>query len=414
MAQLSTQPVRPFTEDDLAKRHVLDRLTIGATGERLAEVAAMSPAQLVEMLLAEQPSAPPDAPLTGDDDWGVPTQWWFDILRDPASGLHERMVWFWHGHLTSSIETSSPAMVVRQNQLLRQHALGNFRELMQAITIDPAMLLWLNGAGSTADNPNENYARELMELFAFGRNQGYTETDVHNAARALAGWWVDDEDVITVDFDRSSGPQRSLPLFGRLVKSAEDVVNAVCDHPACAPYIAGRVYWAFHGVDPADDVRAQLAAVFSNGGLEIRPLVEATIRHPSFAEQRGNRPRSHLEWFIALSRLYGLDEVDAWPLQMLGQAPFHPPNVAGWPGHDRWISVGAELTKAQVATDLAWEVDPPVDGDVMAEYLWRAAIDPSEGTVAALAAATAGPPDDQEQFRTLLALITLSPEFNVS
>lgn len=414
MARPNSRSVRQFTEDELAKRHVLDRLTMGATGERLDDAAAVAPTELIEMLLAEQPSQPPDVQLTGDDDWGVPTQWWFDILRGPSSGLHERMVWFWHGHLTSSIETSSPAMIVRQNKLLRRHALGNFRELLQTVTIDPAMLLWLNGAGSTADSPNENFAREVMELFALGRNQGYTEVDVHNAAIALSGWWVDDEHVITVDFDPSAGPQRSVPLFDRRVKSAEDVVDAVCDHWACAPHIAGRVYWAFHGVEPADDVRDELAAVFSNSGLEIRPLVEATVRHRSFVEHRRNRPRSAVEWFIALSRLYRLDEVDAWPLYDLGQSPFNPPNVAGWPGHDRWVSVGAELTKTQIALDLVWNVDPPDPGDVKAEYLWRAAIDPSEATLAALDAAFAGRLDDEDRFRTLLPVIALSPEFNVS
>jgi uncharacterized protein (DUF1501 family) len=125
--------------------------------------------------------------------------------------------------------------------------------------------------------PNENYARELMELFALGRNNGYTETDVHNAAIALSGYWVDGDNDDEVFFDEERGPQRAVRLFDRNVRSAADVVDAVCDHPACAAHIAGHLYHALHGVEPSDDLRAELATVFADSGLEARGLADRVL-----------------------------------------------------------------------------------------------------------------------------------------
>jgi len=402
-------------------RHILNRLRFGATGEQLDAVAHLTPDELVEQLLAAEPLEPGEPVLNGDDDWSTVPQWWLDTMRRPDAGAHERMVWFWHGHLTSSMDVASPALMYRQNLLLRRHALGNFRDLLQEITVDAAMLFWLNGAWSTAESPNENYARELMELFALGRNEGYTEDDVHQAAIALSGWWVDGDSDDTVRFDESIGPQRSVPLFGRRVRNATDVIDAVCDHPSCAPHIAGAVYRAFHGVDPTPEVRAELADVFAGSGLEIRPLLEATVRHSTFLGDPHPRPRTHLEWYIALTRLYRRDDLDVWPLYQLGQMPFSPPNVAGWPGHDRYLSVGAELTKAQLAFDLMWEAPTPeavnADGsstdDLVDELGGGAAISPSDHTRAALDDAYVNHPDEWEPYRAPMALVPLTPEFNI-
>jgi uncharacterized protein (DUF1800 family) len=401
-------------------RHIFNRLTFGATGELLDAAAGLSPEALVEQLLAAPPLEPGEPVVNDDDGWSTVPQWWLDTMRRTDAGIHERMVWCWHAHLTSSMDVASPVLMFRQHLLLRRHALGNFRELLQEITIDPAMLFWLNGAWSTAESPNENYARELMELFALGRNEGYTEDDVHHAAIALSGWWVDGEADDTVRFDENIGPQRSVALFDRRVRNAAEVIDAVCDHPACAPHIAGVVYRAIHGAEPTDEVRAELAAVFAGSGLEIRPLLEATVRHPSFLGNPQPRPRTHLEWYIALTRLYRRDDLDVWPLHQLGQMPFNPPNVAGWPGHDRHLSVGAELTKAQLAFDLMWDAPPPdavasadTTGDVIDELCWRAGIEPGAHTRATLDEAYVDHPDEWEPYRAPMALIALTPEFNI-
>lgn len=402
----------PFSDDDL-RRHVLQRLTFGPTGRQMSETAGTSPTDLLDELLAATPVDVSEPELGSEDDYQRAMMWWLEILLRPDAAVHERMVWFWHTHLTSSIDKSAPNLMVRQNMLLRKHAIGNFRTLMQEITIDAAMLYWLDGAYSTPDSPNENYGRELMELFTLGRDAGYTEDDVHSAAIALAGWWVDGDNGDEVKFD-DSVVHPVQTLLGERVRSAEDVVNVVCDHQACAPFVAGRMYEYFHGVAPADDVREELGSVFRNADLEIRPLLEAILRHPTFFEHVRNRPRTALEWFIGLLHLYERDEIDVWPLYALGQVPFGPPNVAGWPGHERWVSVGAELTRAQTAWDYVWQARDPDADDPVAVLIERSGLALSEESRAALNEAFGYDPDDWEPFRIVAALLTMTPEFNVA
>jgi uncharacterized protein (DUF1800 family) len=401
-----------MASDDELRAHVLRRLTFSATGDKLAAAAALSPSELIDQLLAAEPRDIGEAPLGTDDDWGRVIQWYFDGLRHPDAALHERMVWFWHSHLTSSLDKASPRQMARQHRLFRELALGNFRELLQRITLDPAMLYWLDGASSTPDSPNENYARELMELFALGRGAGYTEQDVRAAAAALSGWWVDDDNDDSVQFDDHRPQVRKL--FGVSVRDATEVVDAVCDHPSCAPFVAGRMYWYFHGVDPADDVRAELGAVFADGGLEIRPLLEAIVRHPTFFEHVLNRPKTALEWYVGVCQLFQRETNDWWPLEGLGHVPFTPPNVAGWPGHDRWMSVGAELNKAQTAWDLMWEAPAVESDDPVGELLERAGLTASDGTRAVLDEALSTNPDDWEPYRAIYGLIPMTPEFNLA
>ena len=141
---------------------------------------------------APLPSDPEEG--IGEDDYDALLNGWIRQLRHPEAALHERLTWFWHGHLTTSTDKASfvPALW-RQQRLLRRHALGNFRDLLRDITTDAAMLVYLDGDGSVADAPNENFSRELMELFTLGRGS-YGEADVRAGARALAGWSVDTED----------------------------------------------------------------------------------------------------------------------------------------------------------------------------------------------------------------------------
>jgi hypothetical protein len=401
-----------MASDDELKAHIFRRLTFSVTGDKLAAARELSPVALIDRLLDADPLVVDDAPLGTKDDWGAVIQWYFDTLRNPEAGVHERMVWFWHGHLTSSLDKSSPRQMARQHMLFRRLALGNFRELLREVTLDPAMLYWLDGAYSTPDSPNENYARELMELFALGRSAGYTERDVQAAADALSGWSVNDDNDDEVIFDDHRPQVRKL--FDISVRNVDEVIDTVCDHPACAPYVAGRVYWYFHGVAPSDAVRAELGAVFADNGLEIRPLLEAVVRHQSFLENRLNRPKTALEWYVSLCHLYQREVNDWWPLEGLGQVPFGPPNVAGWPDNSRWLSVGAELNKAKTAWDYMWDA-PPVDHeDVVGTVLARTGLNVSRQTRAALDDAMSIDPDAWEPYRAVLALVPLTPEFNVA
>lgn len=302
----------------------------------------------------------------------------------------------------------------RQHELLRTHALGNFRTLLQEITVDAAMLYWLDGAGSYAGSPNQNYARELMELFALGHGAGYTEDDVRNGAAALAGWWVDGDNGDEVRFDPESAITEPVWFLDREVMSAAEVVDAVCDHPACPPFVAGVLHEHFLGFWPDPDRQAELAQVFADSGLEIRPLVESIVRHPSFLENRLNRPRSAVEWFVAVRRLFDLP-IDWWPLDDLGQMPFSPPNVAGWPGSSRWLSVGATMGKAKVAYDNAWETATLDEGDPVGDLLGRAGLyEIGQATLDTLWNAAGSVESRRDRSTLLHALLVMAPEFSIA
>lgn len=391
--------------------HLLRRLTFGPRPGDLDRYADLDPAEIVRSLLDAPPVAPDPPGLGTGDDYTVLLRWWLDVMASPDAGLHERMVWFWHGHLTSSLDKCAPLHMYRQHELFREHALGNFRALMQAIAIDPAMLFWLDGAGSNAEAPNENFAREAMELFTLGHGN-YTEDDVRAGAIAFSGWWVDEDG--NAQFDATSGPQRAVALLGAEVASAEQAVDVLCDHPACAPFVAAEVHAALTGRRPDDGRLAELAATFRDSGLEIRPLVEAIVTHESFLDRSEPRPRTAVEWWLAVRHLYEMD-IEPWALDGLGQLPFSPPNVAGWPGHDRWISAGATFSKAQLALDHAWDVGTLDDGDPVVDVLWRAGLpEVSDATRELLTNAASSVEGRRERATVLHALVAMTPEFSLA
>lgn len=400
-----------MASDPALVAHLLRRLTFGPRPGEIDRYVGMDAGDIVRSLLDAPPLEPDPPGLGTDDDYTVLLRWWVDVMSSPDAGLHERMVWCWHGHVTSSLDQAEPLFMYRQHELLRRHALGNFRDLMQEIAVDPAMLWWLDGAGSNAAAPNENFAREAMELFTLGRGS-FTEADVRAASEAFAGWWVDEDGEVR--FDEASGPQRSVELLGRQVASTAEAIDALCDHDACAPFVAGEVHEALSGTQPSDERRAELAGVFRDSGLEIRPLVEAIITHDSFFDRSTPRPRTPVEWWVAMRHLYAV-ALEPWALDQLGQVPFAPPNVAGWPGHDRWISAGAMFAKAQLALDSAWDVGTLGDDDPVGELLTRAGlVEVSDATRSMLDEAAQRVEGRRDRATVLHALVAMTPEFSLA
>ena len=161
--------------------HVLRRTTFGPFPGQVDELVKAGAGATIELAFGTKPEVPADR-LDGKDDYGDRmTRYWLERMLDRRPSVHERMVWYWHGHLVSSLDKASEPAMWRQHVLLRKHALGNFRELMHAIAIDPAMLAYLDGDGSRGENPNENFAREVMELFMLGTGQ------LHRARRPRGG-----------------------------------------------------------------------------------------------------------------------------------------------------------------------------------------------------------------------------------
>ena len=287
-------------DDRAAIAHLLRRTSFGPfPGQVEALNAGGLAAALDGVLAATPPPLPPDPVLdTGDGE--RPPAWWLRRMQDPATGLHEKMVWFWHGHFTSSIDkVGSWQMMWNQHGLLRQQALGNFRTMALQMTIDPAMLIYLDGDPSEAIDPNENYSRELQELFTIGVDN-VTEPNVKAGAKALAGWDVD-WNTATAVFHQYAAISTPVTFLGRSCLRYDDVVNAAVDHPACAPFVAAKLHKYFHGVDPTPARKAELGDLFRTNNMEILPLVTAILRDPNFFDPslRMNRPRYPVEWASA-------------------------------------------------------------------------------------------------------------------
>ena len=332
-----------MADDRAAIAHLLRRTTFGPRPGQVEQLNAGGVAAALDGILAATPPPIPAAPgMTGWD----PIIWWMTRMADPAVGLHEKMVWFWHSHLTSSIDKVGQwQWMWNQHLLLRDNALGNFRTLMQAITIDAAMLVYLDGDPSVVTAPNENYSRELMELFCLGIGN-YTEADVKNGAKALAGYDVD-WDTGNVTFYPQYALTAPVPYLGKSVQTAQQLIDTVVDHPACAPWIAAKLYRFFVGISPSANRLTELANVFRNANLEIRPLVEAILRDPLFLDPsvRSNRARLPVEWVTAAFSAAGQSN-PSWATSVsndLGQLPFEPPSVAGWPGGTRWLAASDAL-----------------------------------------------------------------------
>ena len=401
-----------MADDAALIAHILRRLTFGPHPGQVDDLLPLGVSGTIDRLLGAEPLTPEEPQLGTGGDYDLLRAWWLNVLAGPDAGLHERMVWFWHSHLTSSLEKCEPALMITQHRLVRKLALGNFRELLQKITIDGAMLAWLDGAGSTADAPNENYSRELMELFALGRGN-YTEADVRAGSVAFSGWGINDNGS-TIAFDPKVAATTPVEFLGKQVLHAEDAVNAVCDNAACAPFIAGKIHRYLMGIDPDDTRRAELASIFRDNSFEIRPLVEAIVRHPSFLEARMNRPRAGVEWFIAAQAVLGAT-FEEYRLGHLGQQPFVPPNVAGWPGDDRWVSAGAVMAKVSAARDYSDDTPTFDSDDPVAEVLTKASLyEVSAETRAALTAAIDGLEGRRETSTLLHALVLCTPEFNLA
>jgi uncharacterized protein (DUF1800 family) len=305
-----------------------------------------------------------DHVLSDEGDVGSPPRedvqeiikWWVERMVSPSSGLYERMVWFWHTHLTTShFDVSSDVLVSRQLELLRTHALGNFRELMHGWVLDGALLQYLDGDGSEASNPNENLSRELLELFTVGLGN-YTEDDVRAGARALAGWVVDRE-TDEVRFER----ERSFiaPLLYRGQQAAFDasmIVDHLCDDVATAAFVANKLWSHLTGGWLEQPQAVELGRWWQDQNLEIRPLVGRILTHPQFEEDpHYARPRTGLELYCALRTVLAVQLDEVRSLRMLGQVPFEPPNVAGWPTDNRWLEPGSMLNRGSLVFDVNFD-----------------------------------------------------------
>ncbi|MGH9026508.1 MAG: DUF1800 family protein [Acidimicrobiia bacterium] len=416
--------------DDALIAHLLRRTGFGPVPGQVEALVPGGVAAAVDGVLSAPPPPLGDPPELASNQPNDMQRWWMLRMGQADIGLHEKMTWFWHGHITSAYKkVADTRLLWTQHLLLREQALGNFRTLLQAATIDPAMLSFLDGAGSQHQDPNENYARELQELFSIGRSR-VKEANVRAGAKALAGWFID-ADAGTAYFDKNFAMPgtKSVTFLGEPVNRAREVVDAVCDKMVARPekfgtYLVGRLHRYFVGTEP-DPARAeQLAVLFAQNDLSVAPVVEELIRHESFLADgtRLNRPRFPVEWVGAAFGVFGLTQPSQrrQATRDLAQLPFDPPNVAGWPPGPRWLDGTFSLIRARVARAAAQHqgVDPALletigeDPDPVGAALARCSTyEVSDETHGALTTAAGAVADPVERGRVLLALVVTSPDF---
>ncbi len=413
VSQVNAQAVSPAMGFDEA-RHLLGRTSFAAQPSEIADFAKLTRAQAVDRLLAEtRRTVAYPAPL-----WATSYEriyrpemsqeerqkaqrreqveralelraWWTAEMLSTPSPLTEKMTLFWHNHFaTSQVKVRVAQLMYRQNVLLRQYALGNFGALLREISKDPAMLIYLDGAQNRKGMPNENFAREVMELFTLGEGN-YGEQDIKEVARAFSGWSID-LDVGEFRFRRPQHDDGEKTIFGQRGRfNGDDVVTLLLKHEKTAEFIVGKLWLEFVSPQPNSAETRRLAKVFREGGYEIKPLLRAMLLSDEFwmPTHRAVLVKSPVELVIGSLRQFRFEVEDPAPfsvvMRQLGQDLFGPPNVKGWPGGETWLNTSTLLARKSFlnrlfrvdemgSPELAGTTTALIDRDLMGERRQRA------------------------------------------
>jgi len=272
---------------------------------------------------------------------------WMERMVKREGQLRERMTFFWHNHFATSVPFAWLMQV--QNNTIRKHALGSFRKMLHAISKDPAMIIYLNNQQNRKAQPNENFAREVMELFTLGIGN-YTEKDVKEAARAFTGWTVDGTGSFF--FNEKQHDFEEKTVLGRTGKfNGEEIIDLLLEQKQTARFVCRKIYKEFVNQKPDEEIVAQLAKTFYESDYDIERLMRVIFSSDWFYAEKnmGGRIVSPVEMLVRYRRLVGLEfteEKHQLQLQkVLGQTLFFPPNVAGWKGGRNWIDASSLLVR---------------------------------------------------------------------
>ncbi|MCU0309719.1 MAG: DUF1800 domain-containing protein [Acidimicrobiales bacterium] len=349
--------------------HLLRRAGFGGTPARIAELGALDRVDLVDAVLSttgapadDPPAAIADPAVDQYPKWVAATQWWLDRMATSPTPIVEKMTLFWHGHFVSGQgKVFDMDWMVRQNRLYRSLALGSFPTLTQKMAIEPAMLDYLDNRRNRAGQPNQNFARELMELFTIGVGN-YTEADVDAAAKAWTGHRINDT---TRQYELyAPWHDTTQKTFMGVTKNWDgpDIIDHLLTNAttrALAARFVARKLWLFLvGPEPSSATLTTIATAFASQ-LDIRALLRAIFLHDDFwtTTARQGLVRSPIEFAVGVMRATGLAGVDAnpqWWLGSMGQEPFDPPNVSGWRTNGYWISTSAASARAGFVRYVTW------------------------------------------------------------
>jgi uncharacterized protein (DUF1800 family) len=362
-----------------AARHVLSRTGFAATHGDVETYAKLSREQAADKLLgATRSEAMTPPPLWVTETTAGPVKprdmspeerrafqqeqnektqqlrvWWLGEMLATPSPLSEKMTLFWHNHFVSSQQKVRIAQYIYgQNMLLRKHALGNFGALLHAVSKDPAMLIYLDNAANRKGQPNENFAREVMELFTLGEGH-YKEQDIKEAARAFTGWSVEPDGGQFI-FRNNAHDGGSKTVLGKTGAFEGDaVLDILLAQPACAEFITRKLWREFISPNPDEVEVKRMAGIFRNARYDIKPLLRAMLTSDGFYAEanRGVLLKSPVELIVGTLQQFNISADGLQPLAaasaQLGQNLFAPPNVKGWPGGEAWINSASLLGRKQ-------------------------------------------------------------------
>lgn len=351
-----------FTWDKQKIRHLYKRAAFAPT---LTEVqsALSSTLQATVQDILVLPSAPVAPSWAFDQPFPTPLtqehqqiynqrrrelrEWWIRLMITSPTSLIEKMTLFWHGHFATQVsDVKVPQYMFQQNAIFRRHALGSFKDLVKAVSFDPAMLIYLDGVRNRAGNPNENFARELLELFTMGVDH-YTQTDIQEAARALTGWQVNGLNAVFNPSRYDSGSKTFLGRTGNFDGNA--IIDIIFEQPQTSRFICRKLYKFFVYEIVNESVVDQMAANLRNNNFKIASVLELLFKSSHFFDPMymGADIASPVEKAVGALRQLNIVPVptsNAVPKFVrtstaeMGQELLEPPNVAGWPGYRQWMS----------------------------------------------------------------------------
>jgi len=362
----ATGTLAPYTGPwtDRHVKHLYRRLANGIAPQDIPFALQQSSDQLVDQLIDEAINLPladppawaawtlsdyPEDPFPSVQEQYI--EWTLQWVRDLyANGLREKLSLFWHNHFVTRLDTYlCPSYLYQYHKLLQQFAIGNFETFTREMGKTPAMLVFLNGVQNTLLNPNENYARELFELFTLGVDNGYTQQDIQETARALSGWNSLEEGCAPIQFFPLAHDSGQKTLFGQTGNwGYEDVHDILFSQRASqiATFICGKLYRFFVHPDGDEDIIAGLAQTFLENNFELAPVLRQLFKSEHFFDEKviGTVIKSPVDYFLSYFGAGGFpfqeeDIVSAVSVYIFtsGQELFNPVDVAGWPGNRSWI-----------------------------------------------------------------------------
>ncbi len=348
--------------------HLYRRLGFGASLDQIQQGLSMSPGDLVDQLLntaagldlpnpfywsgwtSAQYEADPDPDIRFAHRDQLRRSWFNSMLEE---GVRAKFSMFWHNHFVTALNAyECNAYLWDYYTLLHQYAFGNFRTFVREMGKNPAMLVYLNGNLNVAGQPNENYARELMELFTMGESNGYSQVDIVEMARAMTGWQAAMYQCTPAYYDAAKHDNNPKTIFGETANynftSAHNLIFTARAEQV-SRFIPTKIYQNFIYQIPDNEVIAGLALTFKSADWEMMPMLKQLFKSEHFFDERnfGARLKNPVETLVPIFKMAGAssteivddwwDAVGYWCYQ-LGQEVFNPPNVAGWPGHHKWIN----------------------------------------------------------------------------